>query len=380
MKKIIWPLMLAMFFLSCGQKEDRVEISREDGVQVVVNHLEPYRIDGRESRMRLEEDFVIDLDNPALSDLGLYGLDSFAVNSAGEIFLLQQRTEADHLYKFSEDGRFLLSFAHNGQGPGEVSQPTYITTSPDGKILVCDPINAKVTLYRSDGSLDGEMALQANIPLIHPLENGLFVLFGRLRPEQEGRFLNYRLELCDQDLQLLKLLDEFQIENFMVTRRIQGTQPGIGVAFGGERIFIGNEARGYEIWVYDQSGNLVRKIRKKFHPLPVTEAIKEKAIARTDENARPLLFFPEFLPPFRALFADEEGRLFSLTFEPAEKAGEYMIDVFNPEGEFTARLSADIFTSLSTPLAAIVREGRVYYIREKTDGFKQLVAEKILQE
>jgi hypothetical protein len=381
MKKIIgFLMMLAMFFLSCGQREEKVEILMEDGVEVVVNRLEPYKIDGKEYSMRLEEDFVIDLEATSVSDLGLYGLDSFAVTSAGEIFLLQQTTEADHLFRFSEDGRFLLSFARNGQGPGELSMPSYITTSPEDNILVCDPINAKLVIYNNDGSLDREIILQANIPLVHPLENGLFVLFGRLRPEQEGRFLKYRLELCDQDLEFLKLLDEFQIENFAVTRRIQGTQPGVGVAFGGQRILIGNEARGYEIWVYDQEGNLVRKIRKPFHPLPVTETIKEKALARTNENARPFLFFPENLPPFRALFADQDGRLFVLTFEPAEEAGEYIIDVFDPDGVFTGRLSANIFTSLSTPLAALVREGRLYYIREKSDGFKQLVVERILHE
>jgi hypothetical protein len=379
MKKIICLCLLPVFLLSCGRQEERAEILSEDGIEVVVNHLEPYQIGSEESGMRLAEDFVIDLGNPSISNLGLYGLDSFAVNGAGEIFLLQQRTEADHLYKFGGDGRFLLSFARNGQGPGELSQPTYITVSPDGKVLVCDPINAKVALYKSDGSLDGEITFQANIPLVHPLENGLFVLFGRLRPEQQGRFLKYRLELCGQDLQLLKLLDEFQIENFAVTRRIRGTQPGIGLAFGGKRIFIGNEARGYEIWVYDQEGNLIRKIRKKFQPLPVTEAIKEKALARANEYSRPLLFFPENLPPFRALFADEDGRLFSLTFEPAESPGQYVIDVFNPDGVFTGRLSADISTSLGTPLAALARDGRLYYIREKTDGFKQLVVERFIK-
>jgi hypothetical protein len=86
------------------------------------------------------------------------------------------------------------------------------------------------------------------------------------------------------------------------------------------------------------------------------------------------------LPPFRALFANQEGHLFVLTFEPAENEGEYMIDVFNPDGVFTGRLSADIFTSLSTPLAALVRAGRMYFIREKTDGYQQLVVEKILYE
>lgn len=380
MKKIIWLLLLPLLFLSCGREENKVETHREGGVEVVLNHLEPYRIRGEESMMRWEEEFVIDLEDPSVSERGLYGLDSFAVNSVGEIFLLQQRTETDHLYKFTEDGRFLLSFARNGQGPGELSRPTYITVTPEGLIHVCDPANAKVVLYQSDGRLEKEITLEANIPLIHPLENGLFVLFGRLRPDQEGRFLKYRLELCDQDFQFLKLLDEFQIENFRVTGRIQGTQPGFGLAFGGTRIFTANEGRGYEIWVYDQEGRLVRKIRKPFQPLPVTAAIKEKVLERTNENARPLLFFPESLPPFRALFADEEDRVFALTFEPAGRAGENMIDLFNPDGVFTGRLSGDMSTSLGTPLAAIVRGERVYHIREEADGYKQLVVERIVGE
>lgn len=380
MKRISGLVMLSILFLCCGPREDKVETFIEDGAEVVANRFEPYKIKGIESRLGLEEDFVIDLENPSVSNSDLYNIDSFAVDSRGEIFLLQQRTEADHLYKFASDGGFLFSFARNGQGPGELSQPTYITNTPDEKILVCDPINAKLAVFNSDGSLDREITFQANIPLVHPLENGLFVLFGRLRPEQDGQFLKYRLELCDRQFQFLKLLDEFQIENFGVTRRIRGTQPGVGVAFGGKHIFIGNEARDYEIWVYDQEGNLVRKIRKQYHPVPVTEAIKQKVLERTSENARPFLFFPENLPPFRALFADREGRLFVLTFEPGEDTGEYMIDVFNPEGVFTGRLSADIFTSLSTPLAALVKGERIYYIREKTDGFKQLVVERLLQQ
>jgi hypothetical protein len=217
MKKIIGLFILATLLLSCGQKADKPETPQEDGIEVVVNRSEPYRIKGEESNIRLEEEFVIDLEEPSVSNLGLFELESFAVSSAGEIFLLQERTESDYIYKFSRDGCFLLSFARNGRGPGELSQPIYITSTPDGQIQVTDYINVKLAVYNSDGSL-------------------------------------------------------------------------------------------------------------------------------------------------------------------AREAGEYMIDVFNPDGVFTGRLSADISLSALTPLIALVRSGRLHYIREKADGYKQLVVERMLQE
>lgn len=58
-KKIIWLCLLPVLFLSYGQKA--------------------------ESSMRLDEKFVIDLEDPSVSDQGLYGLDSFAVGTEGEI-------------------------------------------------------------------------------------------------------------------------------------------------------------------------------------------------------------------------------------------------------------------------------------------------------
>jgi DNA-binding beta-propeller fold protein YncE len=199
-----------------------------------------------------------------------------------------------------------------------------------------------------------------------------------MRPDIEKRFMKYPLELCDDKIEPIKMLDEYRMENFRVTQRLRGTQPGFALAVGGSRVFIGNEARDYEIWVFDKEGILIKKIRKEHYPLPITEAIKEKALARYDENVKPLVFFPDTLPPFRTITADEEGTLYVVTFEEGDSPEENIIDVFNPDGAFVGRLSAKVFVSPSTPIDAVASNGRFYYIRETESGFKQLVAEKII--
>jgi hypothetical protein len=190
--------------------------------------------------------------------------------------------------------------------------------------------------------------------------------------------MKYPLELCDENIEPARILDEYRMENFRVTRRLRGIQPGFALAVGGSRIFIGNEARDYEIWVHDVEGVLIRKIRKEHHPLPVTEVIKEKALARYDDNVKPMVFFPENLPPFRTMTADEQGVLYVITFEEGDSPGENLIDVFNPNGAFVGRLSAAVFVSPSTPIDAVARNGRFYYVRETESGYKQLVVERII--
>ena len=97
-----------------------------------------------------------------------------------------------------------------------------------------------------------------------------------------------------------------------------------------------------------------------------------------DEKIEPMVFFPEMLPPFRTMTADEEGTLYMVTFEEGDGSEENRIDVFNPEGAFIGRLSAAVFVSPSTPIDTVASNGRFYYIREKESGFKQLVAERII--
>jgi hypothetical protein len=110
MKKIICLFLSLCMFSMCGPKRDKVERKIEDGVEVVLNHLEPYRIGGANS-LRLEEIFKIDTEDEEILNLGIPDIFGFEVNSDGEIFILRNVTgEGDFVYKFDSGGKFVKSF------------------------------------------------------------------------------------------------------------------------------------------------------------------------------------------------------------------------------------------------------------------------------
>jgi len=83
--------MLSLF-LYCGQKQQEIERYIEDGVEVIVNHLEPYKIKGKPTNLILEEEFTIDtekddilhqaglcLDKISLCELSPFSFRSFSI-------------------------------------------------------------------------------------------------------------------------------------------------------------------------------------------------------------------------------------------------------------------------------------------------------------
>ena len=371
-------LCLVVGLAGCHSENNVVEKVMEDGVEVVNNGAEPYRIEGEKQPIGMEEEWIIDLENEDIYDAGLYAIDTFAVDSEGNIYVISLKPEGHHVFKFTPAGDFEISFGQHGQGPGELAAPIAMVENDEGELVVTDRDNAKLIFFDKQGGLIREKALHRNVPFAHPLPNGNYVVFGRISPDPEAATLNFPLELCDEELDPLVLLDTFSIENFRQTRRLRGTMPGLGLAVGAGEIFIGNEARDFEIWVFNDEGALTRKIRKTYFPVPVDESLKKKILARYNENVRPMIYFPETLPPFRSMAADEKGWLFVSTFEKGRLPDQYLIDVFDPSGVLVGILSASVLVDPDSPINTIARNGRFFHMRETESGFKQLVVQKVI--
>jgi hypothetical protein len=150
----------------------------------------------------------------------------------------------------------------------------------------------------------------------------------------------------------------------------------------GDRIFIVNQSRGYEIWVFDIEGNIVRKIRKECLPVRVTDEIKDAILGpkRRRAGIPQDRYFPDPLPPLNQLFADDEGRIFVMTYEPGPNPGEYVWDIFNPDGVFVGRKALDIVwaTLYLGPRYTFARRAKLYCHREKESGYDELVVYKII--
>jgi hypothetical protein len=86
MKKFIYLSIIIIVFIYCGPKSTPVERIMEDGVDVVINHLEPYEIKGEPSILTLEEEFSIDFARDDIAELGIARATLFEVDSQGNIY------------------------------------------------------------------------------------------------------------------------------------------------------------------------------------------------------------------------------------------------------------------------------------------------------
>lgn len=375
MKKTICLISILIFSSFCGPKQDVVEKIIEDGVEIVLNHLEPYKIEGNPSTLHLDYEFTLDTEDEELLDIGLIGIESFDVDSEGNIYLIQWQSQENYVYKFDSFGRFLKSFVRFGQGPGELAWGGMVLVNVQGEIMVKDPTRTEFLVFDRDGNLLREIQLGKTVSPL-PLDNGNYLITWQEGDRNPEFYLDY-VGLWDSNLEERKELDVLKWANPNVTRyEVNGNKLIHGMTF--KEIFVGHSKRGYEIHVYDSSGNILRKIRKNYKPTKVSEEYKKTFFDRYPDNHpyRTNCYFTNNFPPFRYLFPDDEGRLYVMTYEESEKPGEFLYDIFNSEGIFVGRTKLDnVDNNRPTPVRA--KNKRLYYLHVKESGYKEFIAYKM---
>ncbi len=101
------------------------------------------------------------------------------------------------------------------------------------------------------------------------------------------------------------------------------------------------------------------------------------------EKYRKIAYFPKHLPPFQFFFVDEGGDLFVMTYEKGSSPRKYIYDIFNENGIFIARTQLENISILDMrelPLNVMALNGRIYCLREKENGYKELVVYKMIWE
>jgi len=369
-----------MFFVSCGSKQDKAERIIEDGVEVVVNRLEPYKINGHSSNLLLEEEFLIDTEDNNLAESGVVDIAAFDIDSEGNIYLLSPRSAGSLAYKFDSDGNFVTSFGQKGQGPGELQMPIYLRIDKKNKIAITDLINNRLSIFGTNGNLIKEITLGSDIMTAVPLENGKYLVWKRLIEPDSEYLTQSPLSIYSSEFKEIKELDRQKVPNPMIVNRLKATNYVFTFDISNERIYVGNEERAYEIHVYDLEGNLLRKIKKEYRPVKVPEEFKTRYLKNYDDpratSIRKKIYFPDSMPPFHSFFIDGQGILFVMTYEKGEYPGEYIYDIFNEDGIFTGRKSLEIFWE-EGPLYAKGKKNRFYCLKEKEGGYKEIVVYKV---
>ena len=382
MKKYITFILILLIFSYCTPEQEKVERIIEDGVEVVVNHIEPYQIKREPSTFSLEEEFVIDLERDNLAEIGLTEIHDFAVDSTGNIYFSDSHSKKNLIFKFDAKGNYLKSFCSKGQGPGELTRAPMMMFTEDNKLVAHSSM--KLLLFDPDGSLIREV--NTNVRYASGatcLDNGNYLMGITRYPKEESEKTSYIIMLYDSQFNEIKELD--RIETFpLVAQRIKGIRHSIVAHVSQGKIFTGSQERDYEIYVYDLNGNLIKKIRKDYIKVPPSEEYKERFLGMFKGNpsvyeaAKKKIYFPSSLPPFHYFLMDEKGRLYVMTYERGVGLGEYMFDIFNPEGIFVGRKSLKVSQNILTDLPnRKIKNDHFYCIEEKESGFRQVVVYKM---
>jgi hypothetical protein len=375
MRKTLCAFLASVVCASCGGREPRVDRIFEAGVEVVRNHLEPYKIKGQPSTFSLDEVLAIDLEREDLAEAGLLSGGEWDVDGEGNICVVGFKNRENFIYRFDRSGRLAGSFGRRGQGPGELQWPFFSGVSNDGRAAVTD-FGAKYVVYDQNGAVLREDKLSRQTTRLESLGNGKFLAF-RPRPDlmTAGAFVD-ALTLCDGDFRDIRTLDRYE-RPADDSRQV----PFFMWRVSGDRIIVANQTRGYELLIYDLDGNLVRKVRKEHRPVRVTDDIKDEILGPSWRRAgfSQGTYFPEPMPPLNQFFTDDEGRIFAMTYEAGPAPGEYLWDIFNADGIFVGRKALNVLWAglYAGPRYTFIKNGHLYHHRVKDTGYHVLVVSKL---
>jgi len=377
MKKLVYIALILCIISSCGPKQEKVERIIEDGVEVVINHLEPYQIKGEPINLHLEEKFSIDTEDNEIAEKGLVDMETFDVDEEGNLYIIRWTSNENYVYKFDGQGEFMSSFVRRGQGPGEIEWGGTVMLINDNELIVKDPGKTRFSIYDRNGRFLRDVQMKKHYSLMRLNADGRYLAF-RQDQDYESEFFDNHIGFCSPDFSDFEIFYSFQSSNAMRAKRIEVSGNRWVWEPAPDHLYIGKLDLGYEIWVYDLTGTVVRKIRKAYEPVVMSEDFKKAYMERIpkDYPLRDKFYFPDHWPAFQYMFADEQDRLYVMTYELGENPGEYIYDIFNSEGVFIAN------TKLANggdrmPFDAKVAQNHVYFIREKESGYKELMVYKM---
>ena len=378
MKRLACLFLVIIVVYSCNPKQEKVERIIEDGVEVIVNHSEPYQIKSEQTGFTLEEEFSIDAESEDLADLGMDSMDLLDIDLKGNIYIYS----GEKLLKFDDKGHFIQTMGRKGQGPGEYLSIHTLRITTSGEVSAFDEQNAKFIFFNPDGTLNKEIKKTSGIFTFEAiyLDNGNFIFRERQDDKNKGiRLFHY--SLLDRDFNKIKDLNpSFWIEiPYYNPSRISLLGCSMKYEVSDDKIYVGSNMNDeIEIEVYDFQGELLRKVRKESERIKIPREYKEKIVERWKKSPaweewdlKRKHYFPENFHPFKDFWVDEEGRTFVETYKESEEPGKYILHIFNPGGVFIGS------ASLKEARAKKFKNSRLYCVYRKESGFEELVAYKI---
>lgn len=297
---------------------------------------------------------------------------ALAVGARGTIYVLDAQIPA--LRAYGPDGMFLRNVGRAGNGPGEYESPDGVAVLPDGRVLVRDPPNSRITVFDSAGTHLTEWSLSGgfnsdrrfytdtlgNSYVTALLERGLAPWqwkFGLVRYSASGEIVD-TVPAPDWDYEPARVTASRGSSSS--ARRVPFTPEAVW-SYSPLGYMVGGLSTQYRIDLY-REGKPVLRIEREVDPVPVESAEADERVRRITEGLRRQYGswrwngpdVPATKPAFRNLFLTGEGDIWvlvsregvpTMTLEQAreeEAAGRLPVrfteppafDVFDEDGTY----------------------------------------------
>lgn len=348
---------LILIFTSCsGHKEGQWKgvTKIENGITVVKNPSRPMY---EKTILELVEEISIGTASwPEEARIG--EISCYTVDNDGNIYVGDSKNYC--LKVFDNNGQYLRSMGRRGQGPGEFTvPPSKIQLAPSKEIIVSAN---SLKLFSPEGKF------------LYELKNPIF-LFSDVLMDADSRLYLYRSEFDGKE-KIYRALPPYESFVNIISVEEERTIPAprLRYALISGHILAWGFSSEYRIHLADQQGKIIRIIEKEYKPWPLTADWKSKYL-----DSLPRGFpkeghnFRASFPAFDYFFADDSGRLFVKTFEKEEATGNYLFDIFDPEGRYLTRIALKVGREISLKQDSfMIKNGKLYAEDYDSEGYSIL--------
>lgn len=281
--------------------------------------------------------------------------------SDGRVVVANAGTQ--ELRYYDAGGGHLVTVGGAGSGPGEFRGLASIARLPGDSLLALDQGSSQLSVFGPDGEFVRSWFVESpgrgHFPqrVLAGEDGSVLVAFVRghmpgdpsgvirnsaplLRYSADGEFVGMVAEVPGEEW-------FYSPEHQVMTFRPFGRKGHLAVA--GTSVFVGG-GESYEVEVYDLSGELRRTFSQPRDPIPVTaeeirryrealvESLRDPESKSRQERLNAVLPFPETMPAYASILADDEGSLWVEEYRyPAEAAARW--SVLDREGRLMATIT-----------------------------------------
>ena len=234
-------------------------------------------------------EFKLEIRTEKIFELGKEGLlfgslDSVCEDAQQNVYVLDRM--ASKIYKFSPEGKHLLTFGSKGQGPGEFQAPHDVFIAQNGNIFISEDM-AFVSEFDSEGQFIQRLTAERGLALTY-LEDNIFYAWTwneggqtQLLVDREGTTLKTFYSVSNED-SAISAPDESGRKV-----RFNFATPEIAPSFVFNRFknrFVVAKNNQYEFSLYNSQGNIVSTIKRDIKPQKLSAKERDYLLNKMKEE------------------------------------------------------------------------------------------------